>query len=407
MKILLATFWCIPHVGGVWNYMKQLKEKLESLGHEVDLLGYGEGNKYLHIVTKKQVIENNRFLPIITKVHEQTESPIYKNPILNYYENLRYCFELGAAYFDLGKYDLIHTQDVLSTACINRIRPQGTALVATLHGSVAQEMKLFATTVNDNASSNSIKSYFDKMEYSGATAAEFTIVANKWLKDNLTNEFHVPVEQLKVTHYGYDTDTFVKRMNETSSIQSPTDKKVIFYAGRLVEIKGVHILIQALSQLKRLRNDWVCWIAGDGNSKADFELQSKVLGLERDIIFLGKRDDIPSLLSNSDIFVHPSLLDNQPLSVIEAQIAGKPVIVSDAGGLPEMVEHGVTGIITPAGKDKSLCLQLDSLLTNNKQRQTLGSNAKKWALSYWSIDTAVKNVLEVYQSALTKKKNAL
>jgi glycosyltransferase involved in cell wall biosynthesis len=408
MKILLATFWSIPHVGGVWNYMKQLKEKLESLGHEVDLLGYGEGNNYLHIVTNKQVIEKNRFLPVITKLHEQTESSIYhKNSILNYYENLRYCFELGAAYFDLEKYDLVHTQDVLSTTCINRIRPQGTALVATLHGSVAQEMKHFATTVNDNASSNSIKNYFDKMEYSGATAAEFTIVANKWLKDNLTNEFHVPVEQLKVTHYGYDTDTFVKRLNETSSIQRPTDKKVILYAGRLVEIKGVHILIQSLSQLKRLRNDWVCWIAGDGNRKADLEHQSKVLGLERDILFLGKRDDIPSLLSNSDIFVHPSLLDNQPLSVIEAQIAGKPVMVSDAGGLPEMVEHGVTGIITPAGKDRSLCLQLDSLLTNDKQRQTLGSNAKKWALSYWSIDTAVKNVLEVYQSALTKKKNAL
>ncbi|PAE44076.1 glycosyltransferase family 4 protein [Bacillus sp. 7884-1] len=408
MKILLATFWSIPHVGGVWNYMKQLKERLESLGHEVDLLGYGEDNNYLHIVTKKQVIENNRFLPVITKVYEQTESSFYhKNPILYHYENLRYCFELGAAYFDLEKYDLIHTQDVLSTACINRIRPQGTALVATLHGSVAHEMKHYATTVNDNALSNSIKNYFDKMEYSGATAAEFTIVANNWMKDSLTNDFHVPVEQLKVLHYGYDIDTFVKRMNRASSIQRSADKKVILYAGRLVEIKGVQNLIQALSQLKRLRNDWVCWIAGDGNKKADLQHQSKALGLEKDILFLGKRDDIPSLLSISDIFVHPSLLDNQPLSVIEAQIAGKPVIVSDAGGLPEMIEHGVTGLITPAGKDRSLCLHLDSLLTNDQLRKTLGSNAKKWALTYWSIDTAVKNVLEVYQSALTKKKNAL
>jgi glycosyltransferase involved in cell wall biosynthesis len=402
MKILLATFWSIPHVGGVWNYMKQLKENLESRGHEVDLLGYGEENNYLHIVPKKQVIENNRFLPVITKVNEQFN----KNPIINYYENLRYCFELGATYFNLEKYDIIHTQDVLSTACINRIRPLGTALVATLHGSVAHEMKHFATTVYVNASSNTIIDYFDKMEYSGASAAEFTLVANQWMKDILINEFNVPGDQLKVLHYGYDTDTFVKRMNETSSIQRPADKKVILYAGRLVEIKGVHILIKALSQLKRLRDDWVCWIAGDGNKQADLQHQSKVLGLERCIIFLGKRDDIPSLLSNSDIIVHPSLLDNQPLSVIEAQIAGKPVIVSDAGGLPEMIEHEVTGLITPTGNTRSICLHVDSLLTNDNQRQTLGSNAQKWALSHWSIDTAVNNLLDVYQDALNKKKNS-
>ncbi len=410
MKILLATFWGIPHVGGVWNYMKQLKEQLESLGYEVDLLGYSEGNNYMHVLPKTRVIEMNRFLPFITKIHEQTELSLhYKNPLLNHYENLRYCFEFGAAYLDLRKYDLIHTQDVFSTVCINRIRPKGTTLVATLHGSVAQELKDFATTVyaKDLSNLTKVKNYFDKIEYNGATAAEITLVANKWLKDILTNEFHVPDEQLKVLHYGYDTDTFVKRMNKVSTIQRPADKKVILYVGRLVEIKGVHNLIQALSQLKRLRNDWVCWIAGDGSNKADLQHQSKVLGLEKDILFLGKRDDIPSLLSNSDIFVHPSLLDNQPLSVIEAQIAGKAVIVSDAGGLPEMIEHGVTGLITPAGKDKSLCLQLDSLLTNDKQRQTLGSNAKKWALTYWSIDTAVKNVLDVYQSAIIKKKNAL
>ncbi|OLS34061.1 glycosyltransferase family 4 protein [Bacillus sp. MRMR6] len=404
MKILLATFWGIPHVGGVWNYMKQLKEKLESLGHEVDLLGYGEGNNYLHIVTKKQVIQNKCLLPVINKIHEQSESSLYyKNPILNYYEHLRYCFELGAAYFNLGKYDLIHTQDVLSTTCINRIRPQGTALVATLHGSVAQEMKHFATNVYKNTTSNLIIEYFAKMEYNGATSAEYTLVANKWLKDLLTNEFHVPVEQLKVLHYGYDTDTFVKRMNEASSIQRPSDKKVILFTGRLVEIKGVQHLITALSQLKSLRSDWVCWIAGDGSKKKDLEYQRKILGLERDILFLGKRDDIPSLLSNSDIFVLPSLLDNQPLSVIEAQIAGKPVIVSDAGGLPEMVEHGTTGVISPAGDTNTLCTNLNYLLAHDQYREYLGSNAQKWALPYWSIDTAVKNLLDVYQRALSNK----
>jgi glycosyltransferase involved in cell wall biosynthesis len=408
MKILLATFWSIPHVGGVWNYMLQLKEKLESFGHEVDLLGNGENNNFVHMVTKNDVMDQNRLIPVITKIHEETESSLYnEDQILKYYESLRYCYELSATYFDLEKYDLIHTQDVLSTACINRVRPDETPLVATLHGSVAQELKHYATQVHITPTSNLVCEYFDKIEYTGATAATHTIVANEWLKNILMKEFHVPSEQLRVFHYGYDIEAFINRMNERSTIQRPANKKVILYAGRLVELKGVHHLISALSQLKGIRNDWVCWIAGDGSKQSDLQQQTKVLGLEQDVIFLGKRDDIPQLLSNSDIFVFPSLLDNQPLAVIEAQIAGKPVIVSDAGGLPEMVEHGATGLISSAGDERALSLNIDYLLTHENYRESLGSNAKKWAISHWSIDTAVKNVLDIYQSALSKKKNGL
>jgi glycosyltransferase involved in cell wall biosynthesis len=180
---------------------------------------------------------------------------------------------------------------------------------------------------------------------------------------------------------------------------------VSVFKGRLVEIKGVQHLLSALSQLKRIRKDWVCWIVC-GPITTHLQNQSKILGLEQDVLFLGKRNDIPYLLSISDIFVLPSLLDNQPLSVIEAQIAGKPVIVSDAGGLPEMVEHGTTGLISPAGEESSLCLHLDHLLTHEEFSETLGSNAQKWAIVHWSLDTAVKNVLSVNQKAISKKISA-
>lgn len=78
MKILLATFWETPHIGGVWNYMQQLKEKLESLGHEVDLLGYGEGNNYVHIINENRRIDKNKVLPQLNaKLTELTNSPFY------------------------------------------------------------------------------------------------------------------------------------------------------------------------------------------------------------------------------------------------------------------------------------------------------------------------------------------
>ena len=407
MKILLATFFMVPHLGGVWKYMQQLKTKLELLGHEVDLLGYGEGNNFVHVVNENREIMKNKLNPLLhTILNRQSHPMIHEDPIINYYEFLRYFYELGGSYLGLDKYDLIHTQDVLSTACLNRIRPENTALLASLHGSVAHELKHHVNHVLKHSTSGLACTYIDKLEYEGATSAEYTIVANEWLKNILTSEFQVPADQLNVLHYGYETDQFLKLMKEESPIPHDAEKKVIIYTGRLAERKGVNYLLSALSQLKALRQDWVCWIVGDGPELETLQSQSKNLALDKDVRFLGKRDDVPYLLSNSDIFVFPSLLDNQPLSIIEAQIAGKPVIVSDAGGIPEMVEHGVTGILFPAGHTQMLCANLDHLLTDETYREFLGSNARKWSLNHWSLDNWVNNLLNIYQSAISKRKSA-
>jgi glycosyltransferase involved in cell wall biosynthesis len=408
MKILLATYWPVPHVGGVWLYMEQLKKKLESMGHEVDLLGNGHDNNYVYIVNEDRRLQKDNLLPLLNaKLNAQTYPVIHTNPLVQYTEFQRYVYELAAAYFGLEKYDVIHTQDVISTSCMNRIRPKSPALVATLHGCVAHEIRHQLTAIHKSSASYMTQKYFDDLEHIGATSAECTIVANEWLKNILTNEFHVPSEQSKVFQYGYDIETFIKRMNrkfEKSPVQRPVDKKVIIYMGRLVRLKGIHHLISALFQLKKVRNDWVCWIVGEGETQGELRVQSKVLGLEEDIIFFGPQDDIPYLLSNSDIFVLPSIIENQPLSVIEAQIAGKPVIVSDAGGLPEMIQHEVTGLISPVGDANTLCSYLNLLLEDEKYRNTLGSNAREWGLAHWSLDTAVERLLDVYQSAISKRR---
>lgn len=126
MKILLATYWAVPHLGGVWPYMLQLKEKLESLNHEVDLLGYGdEAGSYVNLVNKNQRINTDKLLPLLKSILNPSDYPeIYMNKLIEYTEFRRYLFELSTAYFGLESYDVIHTQDVISTISINRIRPQ-------------------------------------------------------------------------------------------------------------------------------------------------------------------------------------------------------------------------------------------------------------------------------------------
>jgi glycosyltransferase involved in cell wall biosynthesis len=405
MKILLATYWSIPHLGGVWGYMVQLREKLEALGHEVDMLGYGEDNKFIHIVNKGKKIDSEKILPLLqAKLNRENYPAIYANELVKYTEFQRYVYELGAVYLGLEDYDIIHTQDVISSACIDRVRPKNTPLVATLHGSVAHEIRHQLTTIHQSSTSFMARAYYDELERIGATSAEVTIVANEWLKKVLVDEFKVGENQIHVLHYGFDTESFIKKTKKKSSIFSPKGKKVIIYSGRLVELKGVQDLLLALSDLKKKRDDWVFWIVGEGDYKDQLKEQSNHLGLEENVFFFGERDDVPYLLSISDIYVLPSLLDNQPLSVIEAQIAGKAIIVSDAGGLSEMVEHKVTGLVSPAGDVKKLYKNIELLLKNERYRKSLGENGKKWGLTHWSIDKGVNDLLNVYTTAIFKRK---
>ena len=318
------------------------------------------------------------------------------------YQALIQFYESSLRKLDINQYDLIHTQDVFSTGIVNRIRPQKTALVASLHGSVAHELKHFH--IKKSPTSELAYKYFDQIEYEGASSAEYTIVANEWLKNKLIFEYKAPGRNIKILHYGYDIENFFNKLKGQSSISDPTGKKVIIFMGRLVELKGVHFLISSLQILKQTRKDWVCWIVGDGVKFTSLQKQVNDLKLNNEVIFWGSRKDVPSLLSKSDIFVLPSLFENQPLSVIEAQLLGKAVIVSDAGGLPEMIKHRSTGIITKAGNPQHLTNAINELLENESFRKELGQNAQKWAMTFWSQEKAIKKLIKIYDQAISERK---
>ena len=405
MKILLATYWSVPHLGGVWNYMQQLKKSLENHGHEVDLLGYGEDNTIVHIVnTGKKVDKSELYSFIQAKMTPDLYPNLYVNKLIEYTEFQRYVFECAAVYLGIEEYDLIHTQDVISTACINRVRNPNTPLIATLHGSVAHEIRYQLQTIHKSPTSYMAKEYFDELEHIGATSSDVCVVANHWLENILVEEFNVPQQKIRVMHYGFDTEEFIKQKSYQTLLERPKDKKVILYSGRLVELKGVQFLIQALSKLKAVRQDWVCWIVGDGELKSELKLLTKSLKLEDDIFFFGSRDDVPAILTKSAIYVHPALIDNQPLSLIEAQLSGKPSIVSDVGGLPEMVNHRVNGLLVEPSDVHGLFINLNRLLTDSILAKNLGNNAKKWGMTHWSFENGLNKILNLYEEVISKKK---
>lgn len=410
MRILLATYWHVPHLGGVWPYMEQLKMRLEAQGHHVDTLGYGDiPGSFVHMPSQGKRFETHHVIPLLeAKLNASLYPSLHCNPLMHYNEFRRYAFELAVAAIGIDSYDLIHTQDVFSTVAINRLRSPGTALVATIHGCVAHEMRYHMTTDLYRSPTNPIaQAYYNRIEQLGGSVGEYTVLANQWMKTNLTQEFGVPAANLKVIHYGYDIPKFMAQLHVPGPSYRPPGQKVITYTGRLTEIKGLKYLLGALARLRYVRQDWVCWLIGDGDGRQEVEQQCHALGLGDKVCFWGARDDIPSMLAQSDLFVLPSLIENQPMSVIEAQLAGKAIITSDAGGLPEMTRHRKTGLLFPVGDEEKLLQALQELLADDRLREKLGSQVKEWAHKHWSLDSMTQSMSELYEKAVEKRKRAM
>lgn len=406
MRILLATFWLIPHVGGVWNFMNQIRARLAAMGHEADVLGNSPDYSSFHIPNKGLSLKKSHLLPMLWKKLGPDYAPyLHSQPVIWQNEYDRYCLELSAAYFGLEQYDVIHAQDVISARALSRVKPAHVPLVAHTHGSVAGEMfSHFSLHPELGIAVNSpAYNYYKAMEYYGASGTDLTITANNWQRNKLIYEFGVSPEKIAVFQYGMDQVEFQHKFAAGTPIVRPPGKKVIIFPARLSFVKGVNVLIDALAALKTVRQDWVCWIVGDGNERGRLEQQAAENGLQGLVSFLGSRDDVPALLGQADIFVHSCLQDNQPFSVMEAQIAGLPVLVSSAGGLPEMVEHGVTGLISPPGDPITLYHQLVLLLDNDSYRLALGSQAKAWAQEHWSIELMMERLLQVYTAVIANK----
>lgn len=399
MRVLLSTYFSLPHVGGLSAYVDILKKELESMGHEVDVFAHHPSMQAYYMPNLGRTLDKAKIKELIYKkvlAYFDKYMP-YVEKWIRWREIERYCFETAAATFGLRKYDLIHTQDIISTRALWRSKPKGTPLIASIHGCLATEF-IYS---GDISGKHTLRwKYVSAEEYYGATSSNATIVPTNWLKNLYAAEFRIPASRLKVISYGMDIRAFQKKMEQPTTIKAPSGKKVLICPARLVPVKGHKHLLDALAMLKRDRDDWVCWLLGDGPLKNELTQQSRSLGLEDNVMFLGARSDVPALLKQSHVFVLPSLQDNLPFAVMEAQIAGKAVVVSDAGGIPEMVSHGKTGFISPNGQSEPMYQNLRHVLADDVLRKRLGEQAEQWVMRHWSIETMMEPTLDVYEAVV-------
>lgn len=178
---------------------------------------------------------------------------------------------------------------------------------------------------------------------------------------------------------------------------------IITVTGRIEKLKGQKYLIDACGMLKEKLENFYVLLSGEIAELSYMkECEDKAVELEIQdrIIFTGYSDDMSQILSETDIFVLPSLFEAFPRSVIEAMSSGKPVIVTDVGGCREAVEDHVSGFVVPPGKSEALADRIHVLGKNYDRRLEIGRAARKRAEGMFNIQQNVDKTQQVYMEFL-------
>ena len=156
--------------------------------------------------------------------------------------------------------------------------------------------------------------------------------------------------------------------------------------GRLVRDKGHHVLLRAFHALRREHPGAVLILAGAGTEEAPLKRQALDLGLDASVRFLGFRDDLPALTAALDVSVLASVdCDASPAVVKEAMYLQRPVVVTDIGGLREIVKDGITGRIVPPDDPDALARAIAGLLADPAGASAMGAAAREVVRTRYSV----------------------
>lgn len=307
-----------------------------------------------------------------------------------------YCYELAALYLDVSQYDIIHAQDVLSARAISRIIPPGVPLVTTIHGHYSRELSRSFPQLTQQAD---YSIYFESLELWGIVPSSLVIFPSFAIRKAYENVYRRHQDKFRVVTHGLDISPFLAQSGQAAVVEKPQNKRLLVCVARLNWEKGVDDLITALRNLNAVRDDWICWIIGGGFMYMELQQMVEAYGLQNQVIFFGERDDVPELLKQADLFVLASRQESLGFAIMEAQLAGKPVIATRVGGVPEIVEHGVSGLLSEPGNPEAISANILRVLSDESYAKMLGDNGHKSAMKRYPLREMIAKTIDVYEEA--------
>ncbi|MBI5093404.1 MAG: glycosyltransferase [Candidatus Hydrogenedentes bacterium] len=273
--------------------------------------------------------------------------------------------------------DLIHTHNYRATLLCALAAP-GPRVINTFHGMMVDP--------------SSRLWFWQWAELIAMRRHRLTVACSEFLRDQLASQGLKP-DHVRVVYNAYSPPDALTGSITRESLSIPNDRLIALFVGRLVSGKGVDTLIDATAR----QSGWTLVVAGDGPLRADLERQAR--DAKADVRFVGFTANVAGLYALADVVALPSRMEALPMTLIEAAAFGKPVVATRVGGIPEIVQDDVTGILVDYGDSAALGRALERLGAV-EERDRMGAAAKAVWHERFSGERLREALGRVYDEAL-------
>jgi len=367
---------CYPTYGGSGAVATELGLALARRGHEVHFITYDAPFRL------RGYAERVYF--------HQVETRMGRYPLFDHYP---YTLALASKQHEVAlreELDILHVHYAIphaTTAYLAREMLRGTRtlrVITTLHGTditlVGQESSFYGITRFS-------------IEQSDAVTA-----VSAFLRDETYRAFGCVSCDVRVIPNFVNLEEYRPASGPRSEALAPVDHKVITHVSNFREVKRVKDVVRVFARVRRAMPATLLMV-GDGPDRPDAEKEAEELGVTRDVRFLGRLDSIETLLQASDLFVLPSQTESFGLAALEAMACGAPVVASRAGGLPEVVDDELNGILEPVGSVEAMGRRAVELLRDPKRYRAMREAAIAKAREF-SAERIVPAYEALYQEVM-------
>jgi glycosyltransferase involved in cell wall biosynthesis len=284
--------------------------------------------------------------------------------------------------------DVIHAHEFYMNALGAAVsRLTGVPLVMTVHGKSYYPEKARRIAIYRMA---------------GKRAAAVVAVSND-LRRFFSQTVALPVDRVQVIYNGIELRPDIERRDRTERCKElgiPAGSSIVGTVGNLYPVKGHIHLIRAARTILDQRPETRVVILGRGDQRETLLREAVDLGIQDRIHLPGYRDDTAKWLEIMDVFVLPSLSEGLPLSLLEAMAAGIPSVGTKVGGIPEVIDDGVTGLLAASGDSRSLAGKISSLLADPVYARELGDAGRRHIEREFSLGRMIEQYGNLYHTVL-------
>ena len=233
------------------------------------------------------------------------------------------------------------------------------------------------------------------------------IAVSPQVRDDLVALRVAPAERFAVIRLGIELDERVAgpqdgRLESRRYLGIPPDRFAVGWIGRMTAVKRTDDVLVAFKQLRDGGVDACLCMVGDGPDRVQLERRAHELGVVKDTLFLGYQEEVAPFYAAFDALVLPSSNEGTPVSAIEALAAGRPVVATRVGGVPDVVQEGEDGFLVEPGATDELADRLARLAHDPELRERMGRAGRERVLPRYAVERLVDDVDRLYRSLLSE-----